>query len=281
MDLQKLLLLYCKETQSKHYDFVPYKYGAYSYQCARDLETLKALGWIEVLGEKRVRLRSEISDEGWVRNNDESEKIHRWLSEHPLRGDQLIVHSYREYPYFAIRSHLRGSLLSKSVLARVHASQPVIRDNEKTLFTVGYEGMVFETWLNILIRSGIKVVCDIRRNPRSRKYGFSQQSLATRLPNFDMEYVHLPLLGIEGSQRKHLKSKEDYRLLFARYKRRLSSPDSIDKLDIKRELKRIVELLENRRRMALVCFEADHERCHRHCLSDYLSTKCPCRVVHL
>ena len=40
LELQKLLLLYTKETQSPHYAFVPFRYGGYSFHCSDDLELL-------------------------------------------------------------------------------------------------------------------------------------------------------------------------------------------------------------------------------------------------
>jgi hypothetical protein len=47
-DLQKLLFLVTREQAEPQYDFVPYRFGCFSFQAAEDLEILQKLGWLYV-----------------------------------------------------------------------------------------------------------------------------------------------------------------------------------------------------------------------------------------
>ena len=47
---------------------------------------------------------------------------------------------------------------------------------EVVLFTLGYEGLRLEDWLARLRAHAVAAVCDVRRNPVSRKPGFSRRS---------------------------------------------------------------------------------------------------------
>jgi len=45
-DLQKLVFLYTLKENSSFYDFIPYKYGAYSFQLAKDVDILRRNGYL-------------------------------------------------------------------------------------------------------------------------------------------------------------------------------------------------------------------------------------------
>ena len=72
---------------------------------------------------------------------------------------------------------------------------------------------------------------DVRKNPISRKKGFSKTKLSEQLKEHGIKYFHLPNLGIESSLRKTLSMKEPetYEKLFDYYDRVIipSAEDSI------------------------------------------------------
>ena len=140
-DLQKLLLLYSAKHGSDHYAFVPYRYGAYSFHCQSDLNLLIRRGWIAEEG-KRLTLKVCIADMPWARQSGERQRVGHWLPS--MRDDELVAESYRRYPYYAIRSEIKGRLLSAEELQRVKAQQPTRHSSEPCVFTLGYEGMAFE-----------------------------------------------------------------------------------------------------------------------------------------
>lgn len=47
-------------------------------------------------------------------------------------------------------------------------------DKTPAVFSIGYEGLTIDSFLNKLIANNITVVVDIRNNPQSMKYGFSK-----------------------------------------------------------------------------------------------------------
>ena len=64
------------------------------------------------------------------------------------------------------------------------------------------------------------LLCDVRRNPLSRKYGFSKSTLSKACGNVGIRYEHLPELGIASEQRQELTTQADYDALFEVYERK-------------------------------------------------------------
>lgn len=272
MDLQKLLFLYIEETGADHYAFVPYRFGCYSFLADDDLDLLQKRGWLEQ-NNKELRLLTSIALLPWARNNFERKAVGVWLKKKTNRGWTLVREVYREYPYYAINSEIKEQLLDKKELALVNKAGVISGPATKSIYTIGYEGLHIEEYINKLIRNGIKFLCDVRKNPLSRKYGFSKRSLSTLLPKFGIEYLHMPDLGIESQNRKGLKSSSDYEILFDDYRKSLPERQV--------GLTRIMKEFKTHKRIALTCFERDSQSCHRHCISDFLAHHNTISVCHL
>ncbi len=272
MDLQKLLFLYLEETGTNHYAFVPYRFGCYSFLADDDLDLLQKRGWLEQ-NKKELRLHTSIALLPWAINNSERIAVGGWLKKKTKRGRTLVREIYRKYPYYAINSAIKEQLLDKKELALVNQAGVISGSNKKSIYTIGYEGLHIEDYINKLIRNGIKLLCDVRLNPLSRKYGFSKRNLSTLLPKFGIEYLHMPKLGIESQSRKNLKNKSDYEILFDDYQKNLPGRQI--------ELTRIMKEFKTHKRIALTCFESESQSCHRHCISDFLALHNRVTVCHL
>jgi len=272
LDLQKLLFLYVEESGTKHYAFVPYRFGCYSFLATDDLELLYKRDWI-TLSEKEISLKRPLREHGWAVSSEERQVVRRWLPTQAKRGTALIRYIYRRYPWYAIQSEIKEDILNPDELERVRQANGNETLTEQVLFTLGYEGIYLEEYVNKLIRNHVKLLCDVRRNPLSRKFGFSQRSLAALLPKMGVQYQHLPELGIESESRKQLNSMRDYEALFAKYRQTL--PDRIAGLS------QVMDMLNQQKRIALTCFEKEAHCCHRHCVSDYLADTAGIKVVHL
>ena len=96
----------------------------------------------------------------------------------------------------------------------------------------------------------------MRRNPLSMKYGFSKSQLKTVVESAGIKYYHFPELGIASEKRQELKTKNDCEKLFNDYEK------DILKNDVP-ELEKLNKLLLSEKRIALTCFEADPNDCHR------------------
>ena len=259
-DFQKLLFLFITQNDLSYYDFVPYLYGSYSIQAAEDVNTLQAMGWLENINEK-IRY---IGNGGLAGASFPFEGLGGSVSEQlpKVRGNRLVKLVYEQYPYFAINSRTANSIMSAEGVAKIKTIRDQLKNTTQMLFTIGYEGITIEQYLNILIKNNVRVLCDVRNNPLSRKFGFSKNNLQKYLDNIGIEYVHLPELGIKSEKRNNLSSDEDYRNLFVDYE--ASLPNQKDHLE------QLFQLLATKVRIALTCFEREPSHCHRHVIRNYL-----------
>ena len=145
-----------------------------------------------------------------------------------------------------------------------NVKKSVYHNASSCVFTIGYEGSSIEDYINRLIKNDIHLVCDVRANPYSRKYGFSQRDLSVLLQKVGIEYTHIPQLGIVSDKRQELRTQEDYDALFAWYEKEVL-PTKIDMLD------KLKKLLTEYSRIAITCFEADVKQCHRGRIAKILS----------
>lgn len=252
-DLQKYLFLLTRLEDEKSYHFVPYKFGCFSFQAYNDKHKLISKGFLKdskewVLETSQTKYKDMLTFE----DNKRLWQVKKEYGE--LKGDDLVKHVYMQYPYFAINSTIAKRILSKSELERVEESRPI--NNGTILYTLGYEGKSLEEYLNILLKNGIKLLCDVRKNPLSRKYGFSKKTLKNAIESLGMEYRHIPELGIASDSRKNLNSTNDYEKLFDTYERDVLVTQS-------NSLKIISDLINDKQRVALTCFELLPSMCHR------------------
>jgi|WetSurMetagenome_2_1015567.scaffolds.fasta_scaffold140234_1 uncharacterized protein (DUF488 family) len=129
------------------------------------------------------------------------------------------------------------------------------------LHTIGYEGKDIEELFSILLVNNISMLCDVRKNPVSRKPGFSKKALASSCINNRIEYAHHPEFGINSILRKDLHTEQDYHNLFSIYKQTVLVDTAIQQ-------QRLLEEIKEGKTIALLCFEADPLRCHRSRLAE-------------
>ncbi|KLU58739.1 hypothetical protein CEB3_c47560 [Peptococcaceae bacterium CEB3] len=262
-DLQKLVFLQMMSEGLDFYEFIPYRYGSYSFRLAEDLDILRRDGYLS------------------VEYTPESTRI-KAVGEYPLeapfriaaeRGNALIRKAYREYPYYAINSEITGRLFRGEELERFNNRKKAYAKTGQVLFTLGYEGKSIEAFINGLIQNDIRLLCDVRKNPLSRKFGFSKGKLEHITGTVGIKYVHIPGLGIESAKRGSLETIEDYRCLFSDYARTLPNLTPL--------LERVYSLLCSDMRIALMCYEREPEMCHRHVIRDYIASTHTIRSVDL
>jgi uncharacterized protein (DUF488 family) len=134
------------------------------------------------------------------------------------------------------------------------------------LFSIGYEGKTLSRFLYELSSYQIEIIVDVRKNPISRKKGFSKNILRKNLFDIGINYQHIPQLGIPSIYRKNLHSRESYDLLFQFYKNELLNDNFI-------YIYKIIDLLNQYSKIALLCFESDALFCHRHLIIDAISNE--------
>jgi uncharacterized protein (DUF488 family) len=182
-----------------------------------------------------------------------------------LHGDALISEVYRRHPYFAINSRIIERILpSQSAREAIEFERP--KRHKGGLVTIGYEGKSLEAYLNQLIKNSVTLLCDVRNNPLSRKYGFSKKTLKHACENVGIRYEHLPKLGIISEKRRTLKTTADYEALFVEYEREVLPEQTT-------ELAKIDDWMIDGHRVSLTCYEALSCDCHRHCIAEFLDNR--------
>jgi hypothetical protein len=264
LDFQKLLFLYCLEVETTpSYEFVPYRFGGFSFTSYADKHRLIEQGlladeercWKLTPAGRRV---ATVAPMVRMRMDQFSKRNVK------LRGNALVAEAYRRHPFHAIRSEMAGRLLAgeAGALAAIEAARPLA--GVPGICTIGYESSSLEGYLNRLLQAGVTLLCDVRRNPFSRKYGFSKRSLAKDCEGLGIRYEHLPELGIDSDERQELHTQTDYDALFATYERQCLPRQT-------EALKTIGAWVQGGYRVALTCFERLPEQCHRHCVAEALA----------
>jgi uncharacterized protein (DUF488 family) len=253
-DLQKLLFLYCERSGDHAYDFVPYKFGCFSFQTYADRDKLVERGY---LADSKAWKLPHAADTRYRDALSYDERQTLWTVHKrygALSTDELVTQVYRNYPYYAINSQSAGELLNKDELLLVDEMRPCVEG--QALVSIGYEGLSLEAYINHLLRFGVKLVCDVRKNPLSRKFGFSKTVLKRSLEHMGIEYRHFPELGIPSDKRQALNTQRDYDRLFDRYEKEIlcHQGDTVAE---------IANLMNEMGRIALLCYERLPEQCHR------------------
>lgn len=264
LDFQKLLFLYCQEVgTSPPYEFVPYKYGAFSFTSYADRRKLIEH---DLLKDDEQTWQLTAQAQALVRGMGPPRElltafVRRYRG---TTGEALVAETYRRYPYFATRSEMADRVLrgDAAALRRIRDARKCA--NTAPVSTIGYEGHTLESYLNRLIRSDVSLLCDVRRNPISRKYGFSKGTLANACEGVGIRYEHLPELGIASDRRQTLDTQADYDALFRKY-------ESEDLPQQRPALERLRGWVDSDERIALTCYEHLPQQCHRHCVAEALA----------
>jgi len=125
------------------------------------------------------------------------------------------------------------------------------------LAQVGYQGHTLTSLLAELAAAGVSRLVDVRLNAVSRKPGFSKTALREALAGAGIVYSHWPELGNPKANRAGFGgTAAEVDAARAAYAGLLTRPAAMHSVD------RLVEAA-RAQTVALLCFEADVERCHR------------------
>lgn len=253
LQLQKLLFLFSKMQKEANFDFVPYKYGCFSFQANADLSTLSKYGLVSATEQHWKKDTPENFLLSLRKQDVDTIKALKHLYEHKS-SDELIAITYRKFPYYAIKSKIADKILNETERSVVKSHIPV--SDKKCLFTIGYEGISLEEYLNKLIKLDVKVLCDVRKNSFSMKYGFSKSQLKGACEGLGILFYHFPEVGIDSENRQNMQTRADRDALFQQYRAEVLPRT-------KNTQQTIIDLLHEHDRVAITCFEAHSCDCHR------------------
>ncbi|MGV3612618.1 MAG: DUF488 family protein [Fluviicola sp.] len=259
--LQKLLFLLTQRQQEKAYDFIPYKYGCFSYSANADLTAMVKKG---ILEESASHFNKSDQTDYLKSLKEPDKKLVREISQlyGTMNANSLMKHTYLNFPFWAINSLKAKEILNDEEYSRVIKSKNL--SEETTLFTIGYEGITPEAYLNKLLKNNIRILVDVRKNALSMKYGFSKSQLSRFCESVGIKYMHLPEVGIQSDKRQSLTTQDDYDNLFADYRETCLTNTTETQ-------EHILQLLKEHHRIALTCFEANICQCHRKHLAESIA----------
>jgi uncharacterized protein (DUF488 family) len=250
------------------YDFVPYRFGPFSFALYRELESLQGNGYLE-MSDSSISLSDSTS-------NDILRKIAELTTPEKqavagivarfgsFKPKSLVRMVYARYPWFTINSELTELIPD---------DRPERPQADIAIFTSGYEGKSVDGFFDTLIRAGVRAIIDVRFNPVSRKYGFAGSSLRRIGEKLGFDYSHLPELGIAGKQRESLSDFASYQRLLDRYARNFLGQKHAALSRLAESLRAIPSVL--------VCMERDVACCHRGRLANAMAERTQLPIVHL
>jgi len=265
--LVKWAFLLREESESKggaaYYEFLPYKFGPYSFCIAQEVNSLAEQGYLQITEEnsrtmwKVTALGKTMSKSVPAEVAQDARQIHWRYGK--MSADALLDDIYPRYTWFTVNSQRQKFATKPSV--------------DPAVFTAGYEGVTVDGFLNALMRAGIRRIIDVRNNPVSRRYGFHKSTLNRLANNIDMEYLHVPELGIRSENRQTLESQVDYDALFAAYRGGTLMKETV-------AIERVTQWV-GEKPSVLVCMEANPGQCHRSHLAAAVAAKSKLPIKHL
>ena len=141
------------------------------------------------------------------------------------------------------------------------------------LATIGYEGTTIDAVVTALKDARVGLLIDVRAVPQSRKPGFSKRQLAAALDEAGIGYVHLQALGTPKPGRDAVRAGHPERMELI-FREHMTSDRSQAELAQAKQLA-------HERPSCLLCFERDHNTCHRRLVAEMITAETAQIVVHL
>ena len=142
------------------------------------------------------------------------------------------------------------------------------------LCTIGYEQTPAKAVLDELERAGVKLLVDVRAVASSRRPGFSKNQLAAGLDERGIAYIHLVSLGTPKEGRLAARSG-DYATLQKIFAKHLKTPQAREGID------ELSALVKKAGPVCLLCYERDHEHCHRRWIAEIIEERDKVKVQNL
>jgi len=140
--------------------------------------------------------------------------------------------------------------------------------------TIGYQAATVPGFLRVLRDAGVELLIDVRAVASSRRAGFAKTALAANLESAGVEYLHIRALGTPADGRAAARAgrHEAMREIYSAH---------LETHDAQEGLWRLEQIVKSGRKVALLCFEANHAECHRTLVANALALRVRIEVMHL
>ena len=142
------------------------------------------------------------------------------------------------------------------------------------IFTIGYEHATVAGFQDALREAKIDLLVDVRAVASSRRPGFAKTALAANSNAVGAEYLHLRALGTPADGRAEARAgrPEEMKKIF---RAQLATDEAQE------QLAEVADLVNQGRRVALLCLEADAQACHRSIVAAEVARLTGAKVVNL
>jgi len=243
-----LLSLMNLDVEKPLYQFIPTGTGPVSIDLLHDLRALEKTGKVTVGGEA-IQLHEDATDPlPSALGQDEQELLLERLKQYGSKNEPALLDEIiGRKPFFAIRSERSD--------AAVEAIRKEILSAPRGLYTLGYEALSIDAFINHLIAANIQTVVDVREFAFSRRSEFTKSNLEEALALGGIAYIGMGEVGIPTKARREIlahKSKEE---LLEYYETEI--------LPTTAEYAKTIAALVEVHNTALICHEEDPLLCHR------------------
>ena len=142
------------------------------------------------------------------------------------------------------------------------------------VFSIGYQGVSQQDYIEALIEAGVGMVIDVREHPWSQRPEFIKSLLQKALADHNIDYVHIRSAGNPSINRKKAKTNSECLKLYGKYlsKHRECLSDLLEFIKV---------AAKSGSPACLTCYEHLPEECHRSILLEFLGEIQELNVTHL
>jgi uncharacterized protein (DUF488 family) len=159
-------------------------------------------------------------------------------------------------------------------------SYPITRSGDAcdsqrlNLYTLGYQGVDVDSYVQKLKAAGVGIVADVRETPWSHKREFCKNILSSELSKAGIEYVHVKSAG---NPKENRRTAPDMAECLRRYRVYLDENPAgvVDLIEVVRTA------ASRNQTVCLTCFEKHVSDCHRSILVERMRRQIKLRPVHL
>ena len=135
------------------------------------------------------------------------------------------------------------------------------------IYTIGHSTRAADELVDLLSRSKVRTLVDVRRYPASRRHPqFNRDALAATLPAANIEYVWSPALGGRRTPRKDSHNTAWRNAGFRGY------ADYMETEPFELAVAQLMDIA-RARPTAFMCAEQAWQQCHRGLIADYLKAR--------
>ncbi len=248
MRVHLLLALIALGEEKPSYRFIPTGDGPYSIDLLHDLRSFEKAGEVTV-GDKTVQFHEDVGDPlTYALAEGEQDLLLESLATYGARSEKALLDEIlAKRPFFGIRTD--------SDDAGIEAIREEIRSAPRGLYTLGYEGLSIDAFVNHLVECDVHTVVDVREFAFSRRSEFAKTNLEEALALGGIAYIGMPEVGIPTKARKEIlehKSKEELLEYYEAEILPTTGPAAAS-----------VASLVAEHNTALICHEEDPGECHR------------------